>query len=121
VSVLRSGTEPASIEIGFESNGTLALHLIVYALKFEKTGAGVLHLEDGIRRAFDDGHTRIDLLAPGADYKMHWADGTVAVADHTVTCSARGQVYAGAYLNFARTRGKALVERLPVGLRRVLG
>lgn len=121
VSVLRSGGEPASIEIGFESKGTLALHLIVYALKFEKTGAGVLHLEDGIRCAFEEGHSRLDLLAPAADYKMDWADGTVAVADHTVTCSARGQVYAGAYLRFARTRGKALVERLPAGLRRVIG
>jgi CelD/BcsL family acetyltransferase involved in cellulose biosynthesis len=120
VSVLRSGGEPASIEVGFEAKGTLALHIIVYSLKFEKTGAGVLHLEEGIRRAFSDGVSTIDLLAPGADYKMDWADGVISVADHSVPLTTAGRVYTEVVIRFARSQGKALAHRLPLSLRRAL-
>ena len=121
VSVMRSGGEPASIEVGFVAKGTLALHIIVYSLKFEKTGAGVLHLEDGIRRSFADGVTTLDLLAPRADYKMDWADGVIQVADHSVPLTASGRLYAHVYLRFARTHVKALAQRLPMAMRRALG
>lgn len=120
ISVLRSGGEPASIEIGFEAKGTLALHIIVYGLKFEKSGAGVLHLEQGIRQCFEDGVQQLDLLAPRADYKMDWADGVVRVADHSVPVTLAGWLYASTYLGFVRAHAKHVLNRLPLAVRRSL-
>jgi CelD/BcsL family acetyltransferase involved in cellulose biosynthesis len=121
VSVLRSGGEPASIEVGFEAKGTLSLHIIVYSLKFEKSGAGVLHLEDGIRRCFADGITTLDLLAPRAEYKMDWADDVIQVADHSLPLTGKGRAYAHVVLRFMRTKAKDWAQRLPVSIRRALG
>lgn len=119
VSVLKSGGETASIEIGFVAKGRLALHLIVYSLKFEKSGVGVLHLEDTVRRAHQSGAATLDLLAPKADYKMEWADGTVPVADYTVPLTWAGRIYGSLYLGFLRERFKSALEHLPLSVRRL--
>lgn len=119
VSVLTSGGETASIEIGFAAKGRLALHLIVYSLKFEKSGAGVLHLEDTVRRAKEAGVTTLDLLAPKADYKMEWADAAVPVADYTLPLTWTGRIYGSIYLGFLRERFKSALEHLPLSVRKL--
>ena len=119
VSILKSGGETASIEIGFAAKGRLALHLIVYSLKFEKSGAGVLHLEDTVRRAKEAGVAALDLLAPKADYKMEWADGTVPVADYTLPLTWAGRIYGSIYLGFLRERSKSALEHLPLSVRKL--
>jgi CelD/BcsL family acetyltransferase involved in cellulose biosynthesis len=108
------------LQIGVLAKQRLALHVIVYDLAYEKSGVGVLHLENMVAAAFQQGITVIDLLAPKAQYKMDWADGAVAVIDHAVPVSTVGRLYAHVYLGFVREQAKALVQRLPKGLRRRL-
>lgn len=120
VSTLRAGGEPAAIEVGFQCRSRLALHVIVYSLKFEKSGAGSLLLEDTFRRGFELGIGTCDLLAPKADYKMDWADASTAVDDYTVPVTMPGRLYARAYLGYARERMKRLYAGLPPVVRRAL-
>jgi CelD/BcsL family acetyltransferase involved in cellulose biosynthesis len=116
VSVLALNNKPVGLQIGVIANRRLSLHVIVYDLAQEKSGVGVLHLEHTIAEAYRQGLTEIDLLAPKADYKMDWADGTVAVADHAVPVTAAGKIYAHVYLGFVRAHAKSLVQRLPARL-----
>lgn len=120
VSALLSNDRPAAIQIGFTAGNTRVLHVIAYDRAYEKMAAGVLHLEEAIRHAFDEGLERIDLLAPKAEYKVDWAHGSVGVVDHAVGLSAKGRVYARLYLGFMRERIKATVERLPHKVRQLL-
>ena len=60
------------------------------------------------------------MLAPKAEYKLDWADGTVAVVDHAIGLSTKGRVYARLYLGFVRQHLKAGIERLPHGVRKAL-
>jgi CelD/BcsL family acetyltransferase involved in cellulose biosynthesis len=120
VSVLTLNDAPVGIQIGVIAKSRLSLHVIVYDLAHEKSGVGVLHLEHTIAEAYDQGLVAIDLLAPKADYKMDWADGTVAVIDHAVPVSAIGKLYAHVYLGFVRERAKSLIQRLPAGISRHL-
>jgi CelD/BcsL family acetyltransferase involved in cellulose biosynthesis len=120
VSVLTLNDAPVGIQIGVIAKNRLSLHVIVYDLAHEKSGVGVLHLEHTIAEAYDQGLVAIDLLAPKAEYKMDWADGTVAVIDHAVPVSAIGKLYARVYLGFVRERAKSLIQRLPARLSRHL-
>jgi CelD/BcsL family acetyltransferase involved in cellulose biosynthesis len=113
VSVLTLNDVPIGIQIGVIAKHRLSLHVIVYDLAHEKSGVGVLHLEHTIAEAYDQGLIGIDLLAPKAEYKMDWADGTVAVIDHAVAVSPIGKIYAHIYLGFVRERAKSLLQRLP--------
>jgi CelD/BcsL family acetyltransferase involved in cellulose biosynthesis len=113
VSLLTLNDAPVGIQIGVVAKQRLSLHVIVYDLASEKSGVGVLHLEHAIAEAYDEGLTAIDLLAPRAEYKMDWADGTTAVIDHAVPISAAGRIYAHFYLGFVREHAKSLVQRLP--------
>jgi CelD/BcsL family acetyltransferase involved in cellulose biosynthesis len=110
VSTLSCDGRPLSGQIAFECKGQVLLHLIAYDVQAEKTGAGMLHLEDTIRDAADRGLQRLDLLAPNADYKMDWADGMVAVSDLAVPMSVAGNLYARLWLKSGRRRAKALIE-----------
>jgi CelD/BcsL family acetyltransferase involved in cellulose biosynthesis len=120
VSVLTLNDATVGLQIGVTAKQRLSLHVIVYDLAHEKSGVGVLHLEHAIAEAYDLGLTAIDLLAPKADYKMDWADGTVAVIDHALPVSALGRIYAHLYLGFVRERAKLLVQRLPSSITRHL-
>jgi CelD/BcsL family acetyltransferase involved in cellulose biosynthesis len=113
ISLLSLNDTPVGIQIGVIAKQRLSLHVIVYDLAYEKSGVGVLHLEHAIAEAYDQGLTAIDLLAPKAEYKMDWADGTTAVIDHAVPISAAGRIYAHLYLGFVREHAKSLVQRLP--------
>lgn len=121
VAVLEANGIAAAIQINFACKGRLALHIIVYDLTFEKSGVGVLHIEEQIRNGFVEGLNCFDLLAPKAAYKMDWADGTVGVADHALGMSTKGRVYARIYLGFLRDRLKTLLGGMPLGLRRKFG
>lgn len=118
VAVLEVDSAAAAIQINFVCKGRLALHVIVYDLAYEKSGVGVLHIEEQIKNGYAEGYTCFDLLAPKADYKMDWADGTVGVADHALALSAKGRIYARVYLGFLRSKLKAALDSMPPGLRR---
>ena len=117
VSVLRAGSDAASVQIGFRCRDRLALHVIVFDLDYEKAGAGVLHLEHAVARACVSGASTLDLLAPRSDYKMDWADGATPVADYALPLTLAGRLYIEAYLMRLRARLKVLAPHLPARLR----
>ena len=120
VAALTVDGAPAAIEISFTCKGHLAQHVIVFDLKHEKAGVGILLMEQSLRDDFDDGIAVHDLLAPTATYKMDWADATMAVNDWAIPMNLAGQVYAHVYLAHVRPRAKATVQALPPKLRKAV-
>ena len=120
VSVLKSNGEPAAVEVSFTCKGRLAMHVIVYSLKFEKSGAGVLLMEKSIHDGYADGVGVYDMLAPGDNYKLDWADDSADVFDWVKPLSLAGLTYSRLYLGFLRSRAKNAIGSMPESLRRIL-
>lgn len=120
VASLDANGEPAALEVSFTCKGRLAMHVIVFNLKYEKSGAGVLLLEQSIRDGYDDGLDVYDMLAPGDNYKLDWSDATMEVCDWVKPFSVAGFAYARLYLGFLRSRAKAAMTAMPQSLRRVM-
>lgn len=120
VTALRLDGELLAAEICFVCKGHLVVHVLVYALSYEKFSAGQLLMERSIEACFDLGVTRFDLMAPGDAYKFAWSDDTLAVTDWAVPMGLRGRVWVRGYLGFARERLKQMQARMPLGLRRKL-
>ncbi|MGQ0673368.1 MAG: GNAT family N-acetyltransferase [Hyphomicrobium sp.] len=120
LAVLNTAGRPIAMEVALTCKERVALHIIVFDLEFEKSGAGVLLLEQSIRNASNAGYGCYDLLAPNDTYKLDWADGTVAVQDWAVPMSAAGTAYAKFYLGRVRPALKAAVAALPQDVRRRL-
>lgn len=112
VSALKLDGAPIAIMVAVTGGDRVAGHIFTYDLAFEKSGAGVLLLEDCLRRACADGYRYYDLLAPADGYKSDWADHAVEVADHTVALTARGALYDKVYLGVIRPAGRDLLMRL---------
>ena len=120
VAVLSTAGRPVAIEVALKCKDRVALHIVVFDLDFEKSGAGVLLLEQSIRNAANTGTACYDLLAPGDSYKMDWADGTVGVEDWALPLSLKGRIYSRVYLGFVRERLKAAHAALPDSMRRAI-
>ena len=88
----------------FECKGRIAVHVMAYDLAYEKAGVGALLFEQGVREAYAEGMTAIDLLAPGDGYKLDWADASVEVLDWCRPLTLHGYAYAKLYLDFIRPR-----------------
>jgi CelD/BcsL family acetyltransferase involved in cellulose biosynthesis len=121
VSELRTNGECADLSISVTCKGRQAIHILSYAMKFEKFGAGNHHLEVALQRAYDDGIQVYDFLAPRHAYKMEWADGCVVVNDHALALSPFGRLYTDVYLAKIREGLKTMLLRLPLGIRRFIG
>jgi CelD/BcsL family acetyltransferase involved in cellulose biosynthesis len=121
VSQLRTAGECADLSISITCKGRQAIHILTYALKFEKFGAGNHHLEVALERAFDTGIGIYDFLAPRHAYKMEWADGTIMVSDHALSLSPLGRIYTDIYLAKIRETLKRRLAQLPLGMRRLIG
>ncbi len=120
VSVLKLDGAPGALEVSFTCKGRLALHVIVYSLHLEKSGAGVLLMERSLRDGYADSIGVFDMLAPGDNYKLDWADGSADVYDWVKPLSVAGYTYARLYLGLLRGRAKAVVAAMPQSARRVL-
>jgi CelD/BcsL family acetyltransferase involved in cellulose biosynthesis len=120
VSGLKSNGDAASLEISFACKGRLAMHLIVFDLAHEKSGAGVLLFEQSLRDGFREGFHVYDMLAPGDAYKFDWCDQADAVSDWVKPLSLKGNLYTRFYLTFLRPHAKALLKAVPQPLRRLL-
>ncbi len=120
VSALRSNGEPAALEVSFTCKGRLALHVIVYSLKFEKSGAGVILMEKSLREGYDADISVFDMLAPGDAYKFDWADGSADVYDWVKPLSVTGYTYSRVYLGMLRTRAKQALKAMPQSIRRLV-
>jgi CelD/BcsL family acetyltransferase involved in cellulose biosynthesis len=112
--------EAAAIEIGVHCKDRIVMHIIVFNLKYEKAGAGVLLFEDTLAKSFDGSRAVFDLLAPGDGYKLDWADAATGVTDWALPVSAKGWLYARLHLGLARPAMKRAIEALPMSLRRAL-
>lgn len=117
VAVLKTDGLPVAIEVAIACKDRIALHIIVFDLAYEKSGAGVLLLEQSLRNAANEGVACYDLLAPGDAYKRDWADGAVVVSDFAVPLTVKGRVYASAYLDLARNAAKRALAAMPAGMR----
>lgn len=122
ITSLETRGESAALEVAFDCKGRRAVHIIVYALKFERASVGQLLIEQSVRDAMHDGLRIYDLMAPADAYKLDWADGSIEVADWAYGLSPRGHAFAKLYLTHARRSLKAalntttrLVRRLKAG------
>ncbi len=120
VSALTSDGEAAAIEITVRCKDRTVMHVIVFNLKYEKAGAGVLLLEQTIAQSFGNGCRVFDLLAPADGYKLDWADATTGVSDWALPLSRKGSIYARLYLGLVRPGIKSALGALPMSLRRAL-
>jgi CelD/BcsL family acetyltransferase involved in cellulose biosynthesis len=118
VSIMHCGDTPVSVQFGVISKQRLALHMIAYNPETEKTGAGVLHVEDTIAHCIENGLVELDFLAPDAAYKQAWADASMPVHDYVIPQTIKGRLYAQGYLCSTRNALKTRVASLPLGLRR---
>jgi len=117
---LQIGEEVAAIEVSFLSKGHCAVHVIVYHMDYEKAGAGVLLMEEGIKSAIAANVKTFDLLAPGDNYKLDWADGAVNVYDWCLPLSPLGRAYHALGFNKLPGMIKALLSALPLSIRQIL-
>ena len=119
VSAMKSNGEAAALEVSFACKGRLAMHLIAFNLEYEKSGAGVLLLEQSLKKGYDEGLAVYDMLAPGDPYKFDWCDRSDAVSDWVKPLSLKGHLYARLYLAL-RGPAKALLKNMPQPMRRLL-
>ncbi len=120
VYALTSGGETAAVEISIKCKDRTVMHIIVFNLKYEKAGAGVLLLEATFANSFDGTCRVFDLLAPADGYKIDWADSVTGVTDWALPVSRKGWLYARLYLGLARPAVKAALGALPMSIRRAL-
>lgn len=118
VSVMRCGATTVSIQFGLIVQNRLALHMIAYNPETEKSGAGVLHIEDTIKHCIEQGYSELDFLAPDAAYKRTWADAAIPVSDNIVALTLRGRMYSSGYLCRTRHLLKGSINTLPLRVRR---
>ncbi len=110
----------AAIMVAIESDRRLAGHIFAYDVAREKTGAGVLLLEDCLHYAVTNGYQAFDLLAPGDAYKYEWCDQYVDVCDWALASSVRGHIFTRLFLAQAREQIKQATKRLPPPVRKAL-
>ena len=118
VSIMTCAGRPVSIQFGLLSRNRLALHLIAYDPTMEKTGAGILHIEETVAHAINSGWRELDFLAPGAAYKSAWADTSVNVANYALPCTHKGRAYMTIYSGRAQHLAKRAANLLPLSIRR---
>ena len=117
VSIMHCGQTPVSVQFGIIANQRLALYMIAYNPVTEKTGAGVLHIEDTIAYCIENGISELDFLAPNAPYKQAWADAATPVCDYVAPRTLKGRVYARGYLCTTRDVLKTQLQSLPLRIR----
>lgn len=111
VSALTLNGAPIAIMVSVIAGDRVAGHIFTYDLAHEKSGAGVLLLEDCLRHACATGYRYYDLLAPADEYKSDWADHAVDVADYTLALTARGRLFDKVYLGMIRPLGREFLMR----------
>ena len=112
VFALSCGGEQAAIGIGFVCGDRIAVHIIVYALAYQKAAAGALLLERSMKASLEAGIGVYDMLAPGGGYKTEWTNDGVGVHDFALALSPAGRIYVRGYLEFVRPQLKLLATRL---------
>lgn len=118
VAVLKHKGQVLAMTVGLKHRERIVQHIIVFDIAHQKSGVGVLILEQSLRNAFAAGAGCYDLMAPGDAYKMDWADATVEVRDWALPLSLAGRLYARHYLGTIRTGLKRAVAAMPQDFRK---
>jgi O-antigen/teichoic acid export membrane protein/CelD/BcsL family acetyltransferase involved in cellulose biosynthesis len=113
VSALTLDDKPIAIMVSVAGRSRLAGHIFAYDVAHEKSGAGVLLLEECLRVALERGFKTYDLLAPGDAYKYDWCADSAGVHDWAVPVSLRGRIYTRLYLSGMREQMKRAAAKLP--------
>lgn len=98
VTSLETRGEATAIEIAFDCKGRRAVHVIVFALKYERASPGQLLIDRSVRNCFDSGVQVYDLMTPADAYKLDWADDSTEVCDWTLGLTSKGRLYTRLYL-----------------------
>ena len=112
--------EPTAIDIAFNFKGRHYAHIAAMNLAYEPYGPGGLLTEDIMQSAFEHGERSYDLMAPYAAYKEEWTDTRTPVYAYAQPLTFKGWLLAAVYFGSLRPKLKALVNRMPPGLRRLL-
>lgn len=118
IATLGTAGETANALLSVEYKGRLALHVIAYSMKHERSSAGTLHIEAMINEAFRRGVRVVDFLAPHQEYKKEWADDAVRVSDFAVPVTVAGRIYTRGYLQVVREGLKLAAGMAPVSIMR---
>ncbi|MDA7945948.1 MAG: GNAT family N-acetyltransferase [Hyphomicrobiaceae bacterium] len=121
VSLLYCGNDVVAREIGLQCKDGYLAHVAVYDDAYARFGPGVLQIDDVMEQCYARGLATYDLLAPADEYKLALADGTVETCDYVRPLTWRGAMYAHSVLGFVRPLVRALKDRAPEPVRRVLG
>jgi O-antigen/teichoic acid export membrane protein/CelD/BcsL family acetyltransferase involved in cellulose biosynthesis len=120
VSALKHNGQTCAVMVSVVGGKRLAGHIFAYDVQFEKSGAGVLLLEECLRYALANGYSAFDLLAPGDAYKYDWCEDQVAVTDWAMASSLRGRIFTRLYLSNVREHVKETAKRMPAPIRKVI-
>lgn len=120
VFALRLDDRQVAFALGFRCKRRLMLHLISHASDLERHGLGVLNLEAILRRTEAEGLEALDMLPPKAEYKLDWADGSIAVLDYSWGVNTRGRMWSALSDGLIRPAAKAFLNRLPLAMRKRL-
>ena len=112
--------EPTAIDIAFTFKGRHYAHIAAMNLAYEAFGPGGLLTQDIMQSAFEHGEHCYDLMAPHAAYKEEWTDTRTAVYAYAQPLTFKGWLLVAVYFGGLRPKLKALVNRMPSRLRRML-
>lgn len=93
VTALKAGTAAAAVEIGFLDRGSYVSYLGAYDETLGAFSPGQEQMLRTIAWCFEQRFARYDLLAPGDDYKRHWARNAtgVAIDDYAIALTRVGR------------------------------
>jgi CelD/BcsL family acetyltransferase involved in cellulose biosynthesis len=108
VGVLRAGSRPAAIELGFVGGGEYLSYLGAFDPDLSRYGVGSEQIARSIAWCFGQGVKRYDFLAPNDAYKLVWTRDLTRsrVADYSLTANLRGRVFSTVH-----SRGRVLAKQ----------
>lgn len=101
-SVLSAGERAVAYEVGLRFKGRHYGFITAHDPELTDCSPARLHMDLSQRRAILDGLHTFDLMVPNDPHKASWSNGMVEVSDHHASLTARGRLYAAAYLRLLR-------------------
>lgn len=114
---LRHGERPIAEQWGLVHGGRYYAYVASRDFAQSEESPGKLHLGEVIETCFARGLRVADLLVPSMPYKMTWASGETAVADHAIPATIKGWAAVHLWDRRLRPAVKRAVLGLDPGLR----
>ncbi len=110
---MSAGGKPVSWEVGFLYQGTQYQYLTSHMNDMTDLSPGRLAFDLSQRKALMDGIKKFDLMVPFDKHKESWASGSEPVTDFHFPLTARGAIYSGFYLGWARPMARKAYQNAP--------